>query len=188
MQLNDISNMELPLSTLSSNTSAATYLASISLGLSSLIGAWIASNNNIFVSVLIYGDTSPTTMMLKYISLLLCFFLAFFCFVQATRCFINATYLITMPNSDTPIYYVEVAIIRGGEFWQLGLRSLYFALNLLLWFFGPIPMLASSIIMVILLHYLDSNSTPLHDFQASSKQLGHRSINNVVATTAEHNV
>uniref|UniRef100_A0A803LLN8 Uncharacterized protein n=1 Tax=Chenopodium quinoa TaxID=63459 RepID=A0A803LLN8_CHEQI len=45
MELDDLSSMELPLSALSSNTSAATYLASISLGLSSLIGAWIASNN-----------------------------------------------------------------------------------------------------------------------------------------------
>ncbi|XP_021726541.1 uncharacterized protein LOC110693687 isoform X2 [Chenopodium quinoa] len=172
MELDDLSSMELPLSALSSNTSAATYLASISLGLSSLIGAWIASNNKVFESEIIYGDRTPTTMMLKYISLLICFFLAFFCFVQATRYFINATYLISMPNSNTPIYYVEVAIIRGGEFWQLGLRALYFALNLLLWFFGPIPMFVSSVFMVVLLHYLDLNSIPLHQFQASEKQRG----------------
>ncbi|KAI5429722.1 hypothetical protein KIW84_034342 [Lathyrus oleraceus] len=46
------------LSVIQSNTSAATCLASVSLTLSSLIGAWIADNSNIFFqSKLIYGDT-----------------------------------------------------------------------------------------------------------------------------------
>lgn len=189
MQLDDVSNMDQPLSTISSNTSTATYFASISLTLSSLIGAWIASNNSIFESDLIYGDTSSSTLMFKYISLLICFLLAFFCFVQATRCFINASYLISMPNCNTPIYYVEVAVIRGGEFWQIGLRALYFALNLLLWFFGPIPMFVASVFMVALLHHLDSNSTPLHQFQPLCKPRGERLISNTrVATQVEHYV
>jgi hypothetical protein len=43
------------LSVIQSNTSAATFLASVSLTLSSLIGAWIANNSNIFLqSQLIY--------------------------------------------------------------------------------------------------------------------------------------
>ncbi|KAL2931741.1 ABC transporter NFT1 [Bienertia sinuspersici] len=184
MELNDVGNLDLPLSAISSNTSAATFLASISLTLSSLIGAWIASNNNnnVFESDLIYGDTSKTTMMLKCITLLICFFLAFSCFVQSIRSFIHANYLISMPNSNTPTYYVEVAVIRGGEFWQLGLRALYFALILLLWFFGPIPMFVSSFFMVVLLCYLDSNSTPLHYFEAPSKLRGQRSITTMVAS------
>ncbi|KAL2931713.1 ABC transporter NFT1 [Bienertia sinuspersici] len=148
------------------NDVAATFLASISLTLSSLIGAWIASNNNnnVFESDLIYGDTT------------------FSCFVQSIRSFIHANYLISMPNSNTPTYYVEVAVIRGGEFWQLGLRALYFALILLLWFFGPIPMFVSSFFMVVLLCYLDSNSTPLHYFEAPSKLRGQRSITTMVAS------
>ncbi|GFS30273.1 hypothetical protein Acr_00g0011140 [Actinidia rufa] len=158
------------LSVLNSNISAATYLASISLTLSSLIGAWIANNSNIFESELIYGDTRPSTMSIKYISLLICFILAFSCFVQSARSFIHANYLLSIPNSNIPTKYVELIVIRGGDFWALALRALYFAINLLLWFFGPIPMFASSVAMVLLLHYLDSNTTPMSQHRQEGKQ------------------
>ncbi|MED6145722.1 hypothetical protein PIB30_027966 [Stylosanthes scabra] len=111
------------LSVLQNNTSAATFLATVSLTLCSLIGAWIANSSNfIFQSSLIYGDTRPVTISIN----------------------------------------VEIAVIRGSDFWSVGLRALYFALNFLLWFFGPIPMLACSVSMVMILHYLDSNSREFH--------------------------
>lgn len=75
-------------------------------------------------------------------------------------------------DSDIPVSYVETAIIRGGNFWSMGLRALYFATTLLLWIFGPIPMFACSVFMVVILHVLDSNSTPLHNYQ-------YRSVKNV---------
>ncbi|CAL0334424.1 unnamed protein product [Lupinus luteus] len=150
------------LSVIQSNISAATYLASVSLTLCSLIGAWIANSSNIFFkSQLIYGDTRPTTVSIKYICLLTSFLLAFACFIQSTRHFVHATYLISIPESSIPVINVETAVIRGSDFWALGLRALYFALDLLLWFFGPIPMFICSLVMVLFLHYLDSNSRPL---------------------------
>uniref|UniRef100_A0A5B7CBV4 DUF599 domain-containing protein n=1 Tax=Davidia involucrata TaxID=16924 RepID=A0A5B7CBV4_DAVIN len=170
MQL-DKKEVGTALTVLSSNISAATSLSSVSLTLSSLIGAWIANDNkNIFQSKMIYGDTRPATMSIKYISLLICFLLAFSCFIQSARYFIHANYLITTPDSDIPVQNVELAVIRGGDFWSLGLRALYFAINLLLWFFGPIPMFATSVVMVVLLHYLDSNTTPLHRHRSPGKQ------------------
>ncbi|KAF8029536.1 hypothetical protein BT93_E2065 [Corymbia citriodora subsp. variegata] len=155
---------------ISSNTSAATFLATVSLTLCSLIGAWISNtNNNGFVSDLIYGDTRATTLSIKYISLLICFLLAFSCFIQSARHFVHANYLISTPSSSIPPKSIELAVIRGGDFWSVGLRALYFALNLLLWFFGPIPMFIGSISMVSFLHYLDSNTMPLieHEFDGS---------------------
>lgn len=53
----------------------------------------------------------------------------------------------------------------ASAFWSIGIRALYFAIILLLWIFGPIPMFVSSVIMVVMLHILDSNSTELHEFQ-----------------------
>lgn len=150
------------LSVINTNTSAATFLCSVSLTLSSLIGAWLGSSAGVFQSELIYGDTRPSTISIKYICLLTCFLLAFSCFVQAARHFVHANYLISMPNTDVPAEYVHVAVIRGSNFWSLGLRALYFALTMLLWFFGPIPMFVSSLILVTILHNLDSNSRPLH--------------------------
>nr|GMD95645.1 uncharacterized protein LOC109158616 [Ipomoea batatas] len=75
----------------------------------------------------------------------------------------------SMLDSDILISYVESAVIRGGEFWWLGLRALYFAITLLFWFFGPIPMFGTSMAMVLLLHYLDRNTTPLHRHRSSDK-------------------
>ncbi|KAL0362654.1 UNVERIFIED_CONTAM: hypothetical protein Scaly_1220600 [Sesamum calycinum] len=73
----------------------------------------------------------------------------------------HANFLISTPNCEMPVRNVESAVISGSNFWVAGLRSLYFATNLLLWIFGPIPMFVCSVITVLLLHYLDKNSTPL---------------------------
>lgn len=75
-----------------------------------------------------------------------------------------------MPNSEVPSSYVELAVIRGGEFWSIGLRALYFALSLLLWFFGPIPMFVTSIGMVFFLHHLDKNTKELHDHRSGKRK------------------
>uniref|UniRef100_A0A5B6YNB8 Uncharacterized protein n=1 Tax=Davidia involucrata TaxID=16924 RepID=A0A5B6YNB8_DAVIN len=157
----------LALSVISNHLSASSSLSSISLVLSSLIGAWIGntSDNNIFTNSLIYGDTSPSIVSVKYMSLLACFMTAFACFVQSTRCFVHANFLVTMPNADIPVTYIEHSLIRGTNFWSVGMRALYFASNLIMWIFGPIPMFVSSVVMVSLLHQVDTNSIPLHDFQ-----------------------
>ncbi|KAG9159459.1 hypothetical protein Leryth_011011 [Lithospermum erythrorhizon] len=170
----DSNNVAAALGVISGNISVATYLSSVSLTLSSLIGAWLA-NSNIFQSEMIYGDTREATIAVKYISLLICFLLAFACFVQSSRCFIHASYLMSIPDSDVPIYYVQLAVIRGSDFWSIGLRALYFALNLLLWFFGPIPMFASSIGTVCVLHHLDTNTKPLHQHGFKRKQPSNKS-------------
>ncbi|KAG5561766.1 hypothetical protein RHGRI_004715 [Rhododendron griersonianum] len=51
--------------------------------------------------------------------------------------YIHANYLIMIPDNKIRTKYVELVVIRGGDFWSLGLRALYFAINLLLWFFWP---------------------------------------------------
>ena len=51
---------------------------------------------------------------------------------------------------------VEYEVTRGGEFWSIGLRALYAALSVMLWFFGPIPMFVSCVFMVLILCYHDS--------------------------------
>ncbi|CAK9182967.1 unnamed protein product [Ilex paraguariensis] len=157
----------LALSVINSNISVAISLSSISLVLSSLIGAWIGSfSENIFTSNIIYGDTSPSTISIKYIALLSCFLISFASFVETTRCFVHANFLITMPNADIPATYVQKAVTRGSNFWAGGHRAHYFATTLLMWLFGPIPMFISVVVMVAVLHKLDTNSNPLHQYQS----------------------
>lgn len=173
LQNKDKDVISAALSATTSNTTASICLATISLTLCSLIGAWIAnSSNNLFqISNIIYGDTRPSTISVKYISLLTCFLLAFSCFIQSARHFVHANYLISHPGNISPVKNVELAVIRGGELWVLGLRALHFALNLLLWFFGPIPMFVSSVLMVIILYHQDGNSPPLHQYGSAGSHV-----------------
>ncbi|CAA2981632.1 uncharacterized protein LOC111392975 [Olea europaea subsp. europaea] len=162
----DVKDRGPAVSVISSNISAATSLSSISLVLSSLIGAWIGSSSvNIFRSSFVYGSIDSSIVSIKYIALLSCFLVAFVCFFQTARYLVHANFLISMPNSDIPVRYVENEVIRGSNFWLIGIRSLYFAMNLLLWIFGPIPMFICSVLTVGVLLNLDRNTTPLHQYK-----------------------
>lgn len=150
------------LAVLGGQLSASTSLSSISLVLCSLIGPLLGnSSNNFLTSSFILGDTSQTTSTIKYISIFSCFLLAFACFVQTTRHFVHGNFLISIPTGEVPVECIQKAVLRGSNFWAAGLRALYFALTLLLWIFGPIPMFVGSIVTVITLHCLDTNSEPL---------------------------
>ncbi|KAL8195475.1 hypothetical protein R6Q57_025878 [Mikania cordata] len=149
-------------SVLSGQLIASTSLSTISLVLCSLIGAVIGnSSGNYLTDMFIYGDTSKSTTSIKYIMLLLFFLLAFACFVQTSRHFVHAGFLISMATDDVPVECIQKAMIRGGNFWAVGLRALYFATTLLLWIFGPIPMFVGAVATVMILHFLDTNKEPM---------------------------
>ncbi|XVF18767.1 hypothetical protein REPUB_Repub11eG0051700 [Reevesia pubescens] len=159
----------LSLTTINSTISASIFLATISLTLSSIIGTWLAdSTHNLFTKSLIYGNTNSSIISVKYIGLLICFLVAFGSFLQCVRNFVHASFLITMPNADIPVSYVQKAVIRGSACWSVGLRAIYFATTLLLWIFGPIPMFVASVVMVMILHMLDRNVTPFHKFEPAA--------------------
>ncbi|KAM1057584.1 hypothetical protein ACFX13_031608 [Malus domestica] len=163
----DAKDRGMSLTVISSTITAANCLASTSLALSSLIGAWIGNtSHNTFTSSITYGDTSPALVSVKYISILTCFLLALASFLHCIRDYVHANFLISMPDSDIPQEHVEKVVISGGLFWTLGLRAIYLATTLLLWIFGPIPMFVCSVTMVLVLYRLDSNSTPLHQFRS----------------------
>ncbi|XP_075665536.1 uncharacterized protein LOC142635225 [Castanea sativa] len=154
------SDVSVAISVTGSNIAAATQLAIISLTLCTLIGAWTAySSKNLFQfqTDFIYGDTSQFTISIKCISLLTCFLLAFSCFVQSVKHLTFSSYLMSNPFKDHDnVEDVVKEVKRAGEFWLLGLRALYFALNFLVWFFGPIPMLVSTVLMMMILFCHDT--------------------------------
>eukprot|EP00253_Pinus_taeda_P030008 PITA_30008 len=140
-QLEDVPNKtSIALTVVSSNISAAVYLASLSLTISSVIGTVLSfakqSNNSIsssrLVTEIFFGNQNSLMSTLKYASLLICFLLAFISYVQCVRYFVHASFLINTPNSAVPEHYVEMAVIRGSNFWSLGIRAYYFAFPLLL--------------------------------------------------------
>ncbi|WOL17044.1 hypothetical protein Cni_G25833 [Canna indica] len=177
----------IALQVVASNISASSNLASLSIALSSLIGTWIGGSAKVLMTEVIYGDTSQTTSSVKYVSLLVCFLAAFTCFIQSARYFVHASFMMSTLDSDIPVSYVQTAVIRGSNFWSMGLRAMYFATTLLLWIFGPIPMFACSVLMVITLHFLDTNSTPLHQFRYYSNNGMERRISRKTASDIHDN-
>ncbi|CAN0853272.1 hypothetical protein LINGRAHAP2_LOCUS5588 [Linum grandiflorum] len=147
------------------NTTSGTYLATFCLTLSSLVGTFLGPSNSLINGSRIYGDTRPSTLFIKDIALLSCLLLAFYGFVHAVRLLVHANYLLSMstPGNNDLEKKIEFMVTRGGYSWMLGLRALYFALSVLVWFFGPIPMFTSCIVMVIVLYYNDIYIVKLHN-------------------------
>ncbi|KAK6229371.1 hypothetical protein SCA6_018322 [Theobroma cacao] len=125
----------LSLAAINGEISAATFMATISLALSSLIGTWLGSSSHNWLLVLSFN-----------------------------------VFLISMPNADISVRYVQKVVIWGSACWSVGLRAIYYATTLLLWIFSPLPMFVASVIMVLLLHMLDRNVTPLHKFEPTDCQ------------------
>ncbi|XP_015696298.2 uncharacterized protein LOC102713300 [Oryza brachyantha] len=158
----------LALGVISDNISAATTLASLCIALGSLVGAWVSSSSapgaGAGAGVVVYGDGSRATAAVKCVALLACFLASFTCFVQSAPYYVHASFLMSaLAGSDAPpVGDAQRAVVRGGNFWAAGLRALYLATALLMWVFGPVPMLACSVLTVAVLHRLDTNSMPLH--------------------------
>ncbi|XP_051125959.1 uncharacterized protein LOC127247915 isoform X2 [Andrographis paniculata] len=162
----DVKDRGPAVSVISGNISAATAMSSISLVLTSLLGAWAGSSDTrIFSSNYIYGSTAASVIYIKYVSILACFLVAFACFVQTARRFVHAIFLISMPDNDIPVGCVVKEIISGSNFWNAGLRSLYLAVCMVLWIFGPIPMFVCSAALVGMLVNVDRNTTKLHNYK-----------------------
>lgn len=176
MMENMPSNTGLALQVIASNISAAVYLISLSITLSSLIGTLVGASTTSsstgstkgLVNVIVFGDKSAFTASVKYVSLLVCFLTAFMSHVQCIRYYIHVSFLISTPHSSVPADYIENSVIRGSNFWSLGLRAYYFAFPLLLWIFGPIPMFICSLGMVSTLYFLDSTVNPIPPFPIKS--------------------
>ncbi|CAN6217330.1 unnamed protein product [Urochloa humidicola] len=143
----------LALGIISDGVSASTTLASLCIALASLIGAWVST-------------TGGAPAAAKYGSLLACFLASFACFVQSAGCYVHASFLVSAVGSDAPASHLRRAVLRGGGFWAAGLRALYLATALLVWVaFGPVAMLACSVLTFAVLCLLDTNSMPLHCHQ-----------------------
>ncbi|KAH7352540.1 hypothetical protein KP509_19G050900 [Ceratopteris richardii] len=161
MMSDSAKNGVLSVQTLRNNIMASTLLATAAITLSSLIAVLITNKKSTFTeSPLVLGDQGDLVSSLKLLAVLVCFLAAFFCNVQAVRYYCHASFLLNIPLGDTapgltPVY-VNRAITRGTHFWSLGLRAFYFSFPLFLWLFGPIPMFVCSVIMAVLLHFLDT--------------------------------
>ena len=151
----------LAVQTLRNWTMAATFLAStailIGLGIFNLA---VTADKQGALSLLIshFGSDHPGLRIGKLILLGIDFLLAFFNFTLAVRYYNHTCFMINLPpDMRTEITVGDVATIldRGGIHYTLGMRAYYLAIPMALWLFGPLWLLAGTLVMITTLYRLD---------------------------------
>eukprot|EP00271_Cylindrocystis_brebissonii_P001556 TRINITY_DN11826_c0_g2_i1.p1 TRINITY_DN11826_c0_g2~~TRINITY_DN11826_c0_g2_i1.p1 ORF type:complete len:271 (+),score=41.42 TRINITY_DN11826_c0_g2_i1:325-1137(+) len=160
---NDKKNI-LAVQTLRSSIMASSLLASTAIVLSSGIAAYISSTSTsasktTSLTNFIVGSNSGVVVSVKFFSILMCFLFAFFCNIQAIRYTNHVSFLINVPvGPEAPGITPEIVanvLEKGSDFYTIGVRGYYMAFPLLLWLFGPIPMVVTCIVLVPVLYVLD---------------------------------
>lgn len=97
--------------------------------------------------------------LFKLMVIIVNFFIIFFNFTLAIRYFNHVNFMINVPSSlahkITPDYVTGI-LTHATFHYTLGMRGYYIGVLLFLWLFGPIWMLLGTIIMLAVLHRLDS--------------------------------
>ena len=140
---------------------AATFLAStailISLGLFSSAfrpGTFLEVSHALNA----LGTRSEEVWMFKIMLLGILFFSAFFNFTLSIRYFNHFGFMINTRDPDESTCgesTVSHILNRGALHYTFGMRGFYLSIPLSLWMFGPIWMLAGSVILIVMLFFLD---------------------------------
>ncbi|VVA33028.1 PREDICTED: transmembrane [Prunus dulcis] len=186
MMTDPLKNGVLAVQTIRNNIMASTLLATTAITLSSLIGVFVStpSNSRSTASRLVYGNKTEFLSSIKYVTILLCFLVAFILNVQSIRYYAHVSFLATVPTWKSQKDYMEYVVRnlnRGSFFWSLGLRAFYLSFPLFLWIFGPIPMFVCCCIMSCVLYFLDtSTSFTRHLHTNSLKEVACDDVESVV--------
>ncbi|MCL7035839.1 hypothetical protein MKW94_023617 [Papaver nudicaule] len=100
-----------------------------------------------------FGSQSIKTILLKYCFEYSFLVFSFFCSSMAVVCFVQLNFLLHVAEFSPG--YVQDMFERGCWFAFLGNRAFYVTVPLLLWIFGPVPMMLSTMALVWVLYQLD---------------------------------
>jgi uncharacterized membrane protein len=151
----------LAIQTLRNQVMAATFLASTSILIS--LGSFNAAFRPGVFSELshalnLLGTKTETLWMLKLMLLGLLFFFTFFNFTLSIRYYNHAGFMInTFEQNDATVSEKAVTQIlnHGALHYTIGMRGFYLSVPIALWLFGPIWMLAGSLVLIAVLYHLD---------------------------------
>lgn len=105
------------------------------------------------------GSHEPGIWLFKLMLILVNFFVAFFSFSLAVRGYNHVGFLINVPKTGgkhgvTPSK-VALHLNRAAAYYGIGMRTYYVSVPLILWLFGPVWMLISTIGLLMILRRLD---------------------------------
>ena len=104
------------------------------------------------------GTKTETLWMFKLMLLGILFFVTFFNFTLAIRYYNHASFMInTFEQNDETVSGESVTkvINHAALHYTIGMRGFYLSVPLALWLFGPIWMLAGSLVLIAVLYRLD---------------------------------
>lgn len=161
----------LAVQTLRNSTMAATFLAStailLSVGVLSLT-AQAEHMGTTWQALNLFGSTERSTLALKLLVLLINLFIAFFSFSSSVRLYNHVGFMINIPCSDgdysTSFTFVAMQLNRAASHFHLGMRAFYFMVPLVFWIFGPLFLVGSTALMILVVFFLDKTKKMHSDY------------------------
>jgi len=105
------------------------------------------------------GSLHPALWIAKLLALVTDFFIAFFAFSMSVRLYNHVGFKLSVPpESRTPELTpdsVAVHLNRAGYYYSIGMRTYYFAVPMVFWLFGPLFMLAATVILIWVMYNID---------------------------------
>jgi len=152
----------LAIQTLRNSVMAASFMATTAtlliigvLNLGEKIGQWAENLQPLFW----YCQSSNDLWQLKLGLLLLSFAVAFYYFAMAIRFFNHVGYMINLPfdaATDQALYQQTCAYLnKAGSYYTFGIRTFFFGLPIISWFFGVYFLLFSTVCLIAGLTLLD---------------------------------
>lgn len=105
-----------------------------------------------------FGSHRPGLWLAKLLLIGGDFLFTFFNFAIAVRYYNHTSFMINLPLDDREKVDIDDVISvlnRGGLHYTLGMRGYYLAVPLAMWQFGPLWLLAGSILLITVLYRLD---------------------------------
>ena len=105
------------------------------------------------------GSSSPELWIVKIMTLLCAFIVAFFAFTWTVRLLNHVVFMINVPDAASHPglgpRHVAYRLVRAGHFYSVGIRAFLAAVPLAFWLFGPLYLVIATIGLVFVLHYVD---------------------------------
>lgn len=151
----------LAVQTLRNQVMAATFLASTAI-LICLGSFGVAFRPGVFMEVSnalnLLGTNTESLWMFKLMLLGILFFATFFNFTLCIRYYNHVGFMINTSQSNDNTVSAETVtqvLNHGALHYTIGMRGFYLSVPLALWLFGPIWLLAGSLVLVAVLYRLD---------------------------------
>jgi len=148
--------------TLRNFTMSATFMASsaalLILGTLTLTGQGETLARS-WHAVSLGGSSSPEIWIVKIMVLLCAFIAAFFAFTWTVRLLNHVVFMINVPDAGASPglgpRHVAHRLVSAGHFYSLGIRAFLAAVPLAFWLFGPLYLVAATIGLIVVLHYVE---------------------------------